>query len=1078
MKKKQTLLFLIVLVGIIMVGFGRPIYADELKTKQINSLEKTPWFQNAGLTKGITQDKQDLGIILPANMELEVRQTNPIFTDSLVLELLNDDRQTEKEKPVTSAWQTISSNYVTVPFIRTPRGEVRPVLEYRVKGDSKPLPIYTDGSKESEFFGKWDSTNAEFGLITSKYFQMLVPKLDKVYVRNMPDFSSIDQLCAYYSDIFETYNKLAGISFSPVNPTDKNIPNRYFIKANAHGEGYAYYGVLETGQNESSISAYLTKGWVVLHEIAHGYQGAFMERSSFDVNEVWNNIYAESYERKYYGADYLTKGTQTKNGEKEVREASFNKVWQLEHQALNKWSGSDKERLFSLFMRKGGDEGLTNFNQQYRKLANMPNFVRENYDLLDLMSKYFGETSGFDFTPVLESVRGTTEEKLQQDIEYKDYKAVAPLKELVSASELENAQKKLNLESYLSLVDTDQMAELKLTGNATIKLSIDDFSQISGGNLVIKNGAKIVKTVKITSETINLGSLPKGIYTVYVPTGNSQKYSIDQRYLKVQNDENTLTMKYTPKKMSHLINPVNISMLGLAEWKIGYLDVDIEKEQMVVNINKAYPNFLFGNSQYMKVQVIDEKGKETYNKEIKGDNEALFSDKVVIKEGYKISIFYAEPNFLRFNNAGFMDKNIIFTVTASGLQDGSLGANGLDWVKVKIDDAAKQIRNNPTMFASDYSTLKDDVLLAIKGLPESARSELMETYKDVLPKDLSQPSPASIEGPSVLNVEQTNTGTLTTQVLPVAADQGVNFESSNKGVMTIDASGNWHAVGKGEAVITITSKVDNHITKKITVKVTEKMDYSLAVNAYKLDSGTLTGKFGKHISKVRLWINGKVVTQATTNAAGEYVFDNASSFIHSATDVAEVVGVDSAYVERARIKVPVTGQSESNTNLTQNPYNIGDMALTGQFGKAIFKVRLFVNGIVVTQATTSEDGTYTFANASNFIKSSTDKIEIVGVDTQYKEVKRIVATVTGKAPDTSLQAKEFTFGDKTITGTFGTAISKVRLAVNGTIVQQATTVDGGFTFTSTNYLIKNPTDKVEIIGVDAQYKEIKRIVLN
>lgn len=519
-------------------------------------------------------------------------------------------------------------------------------------------------------------------------------------------------------------------------------------------------------------------------------------------------------------------------------------------------------------------------------------------------------------------------------------------------------------------------------------------------------------------------------------------------------------------------------MLGLAEWKIGYLDVDIEKEQMVVNINKAYPNFLFGNSQYMKVQVIDEKGKETYNKEIKGDNEALFSDKVVIKEGYKISIFYAEPNFLRFNNAGFMDKNIIFTVTASGLQDGSLGANGLDWVKVKIDDAAKQIRNNPTMFASDYSTLKDDVLLAIKGLPESARSELMETYKDVLPKDLSQPSPASIEGPSVLNVEQTNTGTLTTQVLPVAADQGVNFESSNKGVMTIDASGNWHAVGKGEAVITITSKVDNHITKKITVKVTEKMDYSLAVNAYKLDSGTLTGKFGKHISKVRLWINGKVVTQATTNAAGEYVFDNASSFIHSATDVAEVVGVDSAYVERARIKVPVTGQSESNTNLTQNPYNIGDMALTGQFGKAIFKVRLFVNGIVVTQATTSEDGTYTFANASNFIKSSTDKIEIVGVDTQYKEVKRIVATVTGKAPDTSLQAKEFTFGDKTITGTFGTAISKVRLAVNGTIVQQATTVDGGFTFTSTNYLIKNPTDKVEIIGVDAQYKEIKRIVLN
>ncbi|WP_159102518.1 immunoglobulin-like domain-containing protein [Listeria cornellensis] len=256
------------------------------------------------------------------------------------------------------------------------------------------------------------------------------------------------------------------------------------------------------------------------------------------------------------------------------------------------------------------------------------------------------------------------------------------------------------------------------------------------------------------------------------------------------------------------------------------------------------------------------------------------------------------------------------------------------------------------------------------------------------------------------------------------------------------------------------------------------MDYSLVVKAYNIGDSKLTGAFGRNIWKVRLWVNGKVVTQASTNAAGEFTFDNASSFIHSATDLIEVVGVDTGYTEHARIKVPVTGGLESMLHLTQNAYSMGSTALSGQFGRAIWKVRLSINGNVVAQATTNADGTYTFTNASSFIKSATDKVEIIGVDTQYKEVKRITATIGAGAINNALQAKDFTFGDKTITGTFGNAIAKVRLVVNGVTVQQATTVDGGFTFTSTNYLIKNATDKVEIVGVDAQYREVNRIVIH
>lgn len=63
--------------------------------------------------------------------------------------------------------------------------------------------------------------------------------------------------------------------------------------------------------------------------------------------------------------------------------------------------------------------------------------------------------------------------------------------------------------------------------------------------------------------------------------------------------------------------------------------------------------------------------------------------------------------------------------------------------------------------------------------------------------------------------------------------------------------------------------------------------------------------------------------------------------------------------------------------------------MAGQVGKDVFKVRLWVNDKVVTQADMNGDGTYTFGNARQFINSPLDKIELVAVDSKYKEINRI-----------------------------------------------------------------------------------------
>ncbi|WP_051999336.1 hypothetical protein [Listeria cornellensis] len=97
MKKLKMAGFLVILLAITCVSFSMQANADEIKTMKLYKLENPTWLSNAGLGKGIGHDKQDLGIILPANVELEVRQVNPKFTENLRIELLNDDSRTEKK---------------------------------------------------------------------------------------------------------------------------------------------------------------------------------------------------------------------------------------------------------------------------------------------------------------------------------------------------------------------------------------------------------------------------------------------------------------------------------------------------------------------------------------------------------------------------------------------------------------------------------------------------------------------------------------------------------------------------------------------------------------------------------------------------------------------------------------------------------------------------------------------------------------------------------------------------------------------------------------------------------------------
>lgn len=731
MKGFMKFLMLQVLFICAICGTATNVYADEVKQKELYTLENPTWLKKTGFSKGLGHDKQDLGIILPANVQLTIRQVNPNFKGNLTVRLLNDNNQHETSRTFNQTSITISTPYSSVPFVDTVYGgSEKPKIEYRVTSSMQTLPIYKRGQNEQSFFNEWDKASAPFALVTDDYFQLLVPQKDKVYMKNMKDFSSIDQLILYYREIFEYYNKLAGISFNTNVQTDKNVPNKYFIKADKSGPGGGYYGGNHTAETSDSVASFwLTKGWGALHEIGHGYQDDFTR------GEVWNNIYAHSLQKKDSDVDIFKNGWLYDYGKKDAVDYNVNKLWHQDKAAFNTWGLREQLYGYVLMKDKAGDDSFTHFNQEYRKLANTSGFNTSDYKQFDLISKAYGEASKLDFTPVIESFGGVMTSWQKEENRYKNYKTVAPLNEVVPASQVSQIQQSLKLETPLSLVTTEDLATTGLKGDVTLNFKIDDFNQIKNQTLYIMNGEKEVKKVVITNPTLSLGQLPVGIYTIYSTNRSNKLYTLDNHYLKVKEANNNVTLNYKLRTKSTLVNQ-EIDFLGISDNLFATATVDLENQKLNVKVLNKTPHDYFPNEQYAKIEILDQNNNVTYTKVITGTNAALEDSKQTLKEGYKIRLYHREPSRLKIrDNKTALTNNQISTliVTSQGLKNENLNQNLNQELAGRIDSFAAKINAENLMAKSDCAESKIELKLAIDALTEPLRSEMLTKYKDLLP---------------------------------------------------------------------------------------------------------------------------------------------------------------------------------------------------------------------------------------------------------------------------------------------------------------------------------------------------------
>ncbi|QHZ52998.1 putative mucin/carbohydrate-binding domain-containing protein [Paenibacillus larvae] len=618
---------------------------QNLQRKNIHHLEAPTWIFNAGISKGKYHDRQDLGVLLQPQATIRIRQVNPHFNDKLIVRLLNDDQNTEKKETITSEWSTIQADAISVPFIDTPYGDQNAEVEYNIEGKQIPLPIYQPCGNEMEFFQQWDNEQAGFALVQGPSFQLLVPKKDKEFLRNLKDFKSIDELIQYYEEIFHLYNDMIGLEDTDTG-TNRMSKNRYFLKADVNGCGGACYYDWCTVNSEDTVDMWLKKNnWGPLHEIGHGYQAAFDDKGMY-TGEVSNNLFGVQHQYSKNGKDADKIGWLFNYGKKESVEKNL-------YQAIIKEGKGYEEVndlrfkliLLTMLKQKAGNEAFTHLYREYRKLANQEGFDANKYPLPDLMNRYYGETSGYDFTPVLQKWKLYTD-RIQAEINRsKGYKATASLADIVSESQLSNARKLVDkdilINSNFEMVDNQQIAPLGLKGSVKIQLNIDDINQLKGQDLLLKEGSKVVKRIAITGKELTVQDVPNGVYTIEIPTGREARYSVDKHYLYIKEKENHLTLKIERIQHSDLVNSA-IQFLGIGDKQFAELRTNLNQQQAVFHVTDKDPHYRFENEKYAGIQVFDENKKVIFDKEIEGTNVPTGQEIIPLKEGYTIKIFHAE----------------------------------------------------------------------------------------------------------------------------------------------------------------------------------------------------------------------------------------------------------------------------------------------------------------------------------------------------------------------------------------------------------------------------------------------------
>lgn len=707
-------------------------------THQFYSLERPVWMIKSGLDKGLNHDRKALDIVILAGATIRFRQKTPMTNTPASLDLLNVDHKNEKHSEITAQWQSLIASVPSVPFVSTrytdKPGELTEV-EIEVDGGWKFLPIYAEGVPDSSFLSLWDQLEAEFALFSSTYMNILIPVKDKDAVKALSQNVGLQHLVNCYNGLFEYYNHLEGLSFTPDTPENKNIPNRFFMKADKSGGGSAYYGggwvaIVADSVADFSLDTKPTN-WGALHEIGHGYQGEFMNNSSLVMGEVWNNVFAASYQHKFMGEDVYRDGWLYSGGEQG-----------LYSRAMTEFDGDRSLdihlALFFLMLvfHRAGEQCLVQFHKRYRKLCNSVGFSLADNPMMDHLSRTAIDVADSDVSAFMEHANIELSQRQIDENSYSGATPVYPLYALVPASMIEPLQQQLAVRSPLHLVSVAQLAAVSnLTGSVTLKFDSDVFARILGRTLVLKSGSCKSRCINIDSVNVSVVDLPVGVYALQLPFGANGEFQPASRYVIVKQGSTSYDCIYTRKRASSLADQK--ILLGGLYGDFCIVSVEVSLGKLTVDVIREVPHEYAGAKLYGRVTVRNMQGLVVFNQQMMGDKTELFSQEILIEPGFLIEIFHEEPSRIKStcsDASTVIDeakKTNHLRVTEQGLVNVELTTNAGANLQAEMEKKSLFFEQFPHLVLREAFPLKKDFELAINSFSGPVRDELLIHYEKI-----------------------------------------------------------------------------------------------------------------------------------------------------------------------------------------------------------------------------------------------------------------------------------------------------------------------------------------------------------
>lgn len=639
---------------------------EEEKTVQrtLYTLPNADHLTGISFNRGYYHDRQNLGIWMPQGSSIQIRIVNAeTFNQDLMIQFKNDDSQTESSDddklkiPADGSWVTLSNTKEadSVPFITTPKNTtVQPVVEYKYTDALKEIPYYRYGDSQQAFFDAWDESQAPFAIIEGSAATFLVPVCDKDNIihssyGNKKDayrFETLDEMLEWYAAFVKQYDAYAGLDYDAKEPWNQNVRAKFFIKANAHGVGQAYYSQSHSAYNGKSLDTYLVRDWLSLHEFGHGYEGAIAAQENPFV-ETTNNILGYYFEPTYRPEEDFGWLLENLTGTKAQRYAQLGQRMKDRLDTTNTFAdiveGGNYYNvslyMFTNLMNKlGPQKAVSAMHSYYRQVYYLTGKKMASSDALAESL----DTLGYNVLPYFKAWHIVPSGKVEDKIYAMDKPMLYFLKELIpDDTACETTRVQLGLEGIYSLVSTDDLSATGYISQVSLDVQIDDLEQVKGKKIQIKNGDKVVKELTISDFRMTC-ELPVGIYKVEMPSPKSNAYQYGNEYLVASVGNVSKTLVYTKQSGNPLADDAQIQLLGLGDALVATVKVDTVSQKLIWTLSSTTPHMGIDGT-YISIQVLSPDGKELYSQELQGKQKTEKANlKVDFPVGSKLILYHNE----------------------------------------------------------------------------------------------------------------------------------------------------------------------------------------------------------------------------------------------------------------------------------------------------------------------------------------------------------------------------------------------------------------------------------------------------